>query len=148
MNLKINIFSYINKMGNYLTTHKVEVRYKGNHVFADFTGFHGDEHVLGKFVYELMIRAIERTNMKIVHKHLEILNVDTPPGFTAFLQLDSSHISSHSYTEKSQGLLALDCFTCGPTDTLSVMNYIKDELIKEFPEIKCTYLQNHKRFNF
>ena len=135
-------------MGNYLTMQTNEVRYKGNHVFADFTGFHGDEYVLGTFVYELMIRAIERTNMKIIHKNLAILNIDTPPGFTAFLQLDSSHISAHSYTEKSQGLLAFDCFTCGSTDTLSVMNYIKDELLKEFPEIKCTYLQNHKRFNF
>ena len=121
--------------------------HKGNHVFSDFNGFSGDEQILGEFVFNLMIKAItEKTDMKIVHKNLSILNDGTPPGFTSVLLLDASHITSHSYTD--EGLLCLDFFSCGQTDTLSVMNYIKDELIKEFPKIKCTYLQNHKRFNF
>jgi S-adenosylmethionine decarboxylase len=132
-------------MGNYIS---INDNHKGNHVFADFTGFYGDENELGKFVFELMIRAIEKTDMKIVHRHLEILNDDTPPGFTSILLLDTSHITAHSYTGNDQGLLAFDCFTCGVTDTVKMMNYIKDELLKEYPEIKCTYLQKHKRFNF
>lgn len=124
-----------------------EIHHKGNHVFSDFTGFYGDENILGQFVFNLMIQAIEeKTDMKIIHRNLSILNGDTPPGFTSVLLLDASHITSHSYT--NDGLLCLDLFTCGKTDSLSVMNYIKDELIKEYPEIKCTYLQNHKRFNF
>ena len=89
--------------------------------------------------------------MKIVHKHLEILNKDTPPGFTSgILMLDSSHFTSHSYTDL--GIIAMDIFTCSnaihTTNVLEVMEYVKDELLKEFPEIKCTYLQNHKRFRY
>lgn len=121
-------------------------RNKGNHVFADFINFYGNENLLGDYVYNLMIEAIERTPMKIMHKHLEILNKDTPPGFSAFLCLDSSHISAHSYTDI--GLLAIDIFTCGSTNTMDVMNYIKDNLSNKFPLIKCTYIDNHKRFNY
>lgn len=124
----------------------MDINYKGTHVLADFTGIQGDEYKIGKFVFELIIKAIERTSMKIIHKHLEILNVDTPPGFTSVLLLDSSHISSHGYTDV--GLVAFDCFTCGQTNTMEIMEFIKEELLKEFPETKCTYIQNHHRFHY
>ena len=120
--------------------------YKGSHVLADFTGIFGDEYTTGEFVYMLMIKAIAQTTMKIVHKHLEILNKDTPPGFTAMLLLDSSHFSAHSYT--TEGLLSCDIYTCGPTNTLEVMNYFKEELVKQFPDMKCSYIQEHKRFQY
>ena len=133
-------------MGNYFTNaQKQEYNNKGNHVFADFVGFKGDEYYLGKYIFELMIKAIERTDMKIMHRHLEILNDNTPAGFTSVLLLDSSHFTSHCYSV--DGILAMDLFTCGPTNTYEVMEFVKTELIKEFPDIKCTYLENHKRFN-
>ena len=131
-------------MGNYLTS--TTENNKGNHVFLDFTNFHGNEYDLGKKVFDIMINAIENTNMKIVHKHLEILNGDTPAGFTSVILLDESHATSHCYSE--DGLLAIDLFTCGSTDTVKVMENIKEELFKEFPNLKCTYFQNHKRFNY
>jgi S-adenosylmethionine decarboxylase len=118
--------------------------YKGKHVFADFTNFKGNEHSLGLFVYKLMIKAINRTNMKIVHRHLEILNTDTPPGFTSVLLLDESHFTAHAYTE--EGLLAVDIFTCGNTDPKIVMNYFQQELQISFPEIECVSIENHMRF--
>lgn len=128
-----------------------DFNYKGSHVLADFTGIYGNEYDIGKFVFELMIKAIERTTMKIVHKHLEILNKDTPPGFTSgILLLDSSHFTAHSYTGLQ--ILALDLFTCSgeetSTDVMEIMQFVKDELLKEFPDSKCTYMHNHKRFRF
>ena len=120
--------------------------YKGSHVLADFTGIYGDEYKIGELVFDLMKRSIHRTTMKIMHSHLEILNVDTPPGYTSFLALDSSHISSHGYTDV--GLLAFDCFTCGITNPMDIMEFIKEELSKEFPEMKCTYMKSHKRFQY
>jgi S-adenosylmethionine/arginine decarboxylase-like enzyme len=123
-----------------------DFNYKGSHVLADFTGVTGDENKIGKHVFNLMIKAIERTTMKIVHKHLQILNQDTPPGFCAFLLLDSSHFSSHSYT--IEGLMSCDIYTCGPTDPFEVMTYFKEELMKEFPDMKCTYMNDHKRFRY
>jgi S-adenosylmethionine decarboxylase len=120
--------------------------HKGSHVLCDFIDFKGNEYVLGNFLFDLMIKAINRTTMTIVHKHLEILNKNTPAGFTSVLLLDSSHFTSHCYSEL--GLLSLDIFTCGPTNVLEVMEYVRDELIKKFPEIKCTYLKLHKRFRY
>jgi len=131
-------------MGNYLTSSSEN--HKGNHIFLDFINFHGNEYELGNKVFDIMIKAIESTNMKIVHKHLEILNGDTPSGFTSVILLDESHATSHCYSD--DGLLAIDLFTCGKTDTLKVMETIKENLFKEFPNLKCTYFQNHRRFNF
>lgn len=119
---------------------------KGQHCLADFTGIYGDENKIGNFVFDLMIKSIERTTMKIVHKKLQILNLDTPPGFTSFLLLDSSHFSSHSYV--NEGLLSCDIYTCGPTNPLEVMTFFYNELLKEFPEMKCVYMKNHKRFHY
>ena len=119
--------------------------YKGSHVLADFTGIYGDEYEIGEKVFKLMIKVIDsKTCMKIVHKHLEILNEDTPPGFTSMLLLDSSHFSAHSYTE--EGLLSCDIYTCGITNPVEVMEYFQEELLKEFSDMKCTYMNNHKRF--
>jgi S-adenosylmethionine decarboxylase len=121
-------------------------RYKGTHVLCDFINFFGDEYVLGEKIFSIMIEGVNTTNMKIVHQKLSILNENTPAGFTGVLLLDESHFTCHSYT--SSGLLALDLFTCGNTDTNSVMEYVKNRLLKEFPDIKCTYLKGHNRFNY
>ena len=124
--------------------------YKGSHVLADFIGINGDEYEIGNFVFDLMIKAIEKTTMKIVHKHLEILNKDTPPGFTSVLLLDSSHFASHCYSELE--LLSLDIFTCSSdnntTNVMEVMEFVRDELLKKFPDCKCTYIHEHKRFRY
>lgn len=104
------------------------------HVFIDINNIYGDEYRLGKFIYELMIKTIlEKTCLKIVHQQLVILNVETPPGFTSVLLLDSSHFTSHCYSRK--GTLSCDLFTCG-TD-LSVLKeaieYFTDEIKKDYP---------------
>lgn len=124
------------------------LKYKGSHAMMDICNFYGDEYKLGHFVFNLMIEAINRTTMKIVHKHLEFLNEDTPPGFSGILSLDSSHISAHSYTSKDVGLIAFDCFTCGQTNPLEVLQYIYNKLVLEFPDIECKYMYNHKRFRY
>jgi S-adenosylmethionine decarboxylase len=134
-----------------MNNHKYDgknLSHRGQHVLADFIGVYGNETRVGNFVFNLMVEAIERTTMKIVHKNLEILNKDTPPGFTSFLSLDSSHISSHGYTANESGLLAIDCFTCGDTNPMEVVEYIKDGLLKEFPDMVCIYMKNHKRFHY
>lgn len=119
---------------------------RGNHIFADYINFYGNEKELGNTVFDLMVKSINKTSMKIVHKKLCILNENTPPGFTAILLLDASHFSSHCYSE--DGILALDLFTCGETDTLEVLKYFDQELKKKYPDIKRTYLQEHKRFHY
>lgn len=118
---------------------------KGKHILVDYTNFTGDEYRLGEFIYEVLKNAVATTSMKSVHTHLAILSGDTPPGFTCVILLDESHITAHCYSET--GLLALDCFTCGSTDTEKVMDYIEAKIKYRFPLVKCTYRQTHKRFN-
>ena len=122
------------------------IKARGNHILVDYTGFKGDEYELGNFVFNIMIDAVEKTEMKIVHKKLVILNSDTPPGFTSILLLDESHFSSHCYSD--EGLLALDIFTCGATDTQKIIDYVNIKLFEKCKDLKCTYLETHKRFNF
>ena len=119
---------------------------KGKHIFVDFMGIKGEENELGEFIFNLMIDSIKsNTTMKIVHKHLEILNGDTPPGFTSVLLLDESHFTSHCYSD--EGLLAIDLFTCGKTDTTKVIDYFTVKIIEKYPNIICTYKKNHERFH-
>ena len=131
-------------MMQYLNPRPNNSPYEGSHILVDYNGIAGDENEIGKFIFDLMIETIEQTTMKIVHKQLSILNVDTPPGFTAILLLDSSHFSCHSYSDT--GLLAIDLFTCGPTNTFTTIEYFTKRLFEKFPNAKCTYKENHKRF--
>jgi S-adenosylmethionine decarboxylase len=95
-----------------------------------------------------MEQAINRTNMQVVHRCLKILG-DTPssePGFTSVLLLDESHITSHCYSKR--GLLAMDLFTCGQTDTQAVMDYIVQRITSIYPSFECIYKGFHYRFHY
>lgn len=120
----------------------------GKHYLIDYTNIFGDEHIIGQFVFDLMIDSIvQNTKMKIVHRKLKILSEEdnTPPGFTSVLLLDESHFTAHCYSKK--GLLALDIFTCGETDTFKVVNYFHKKLIDKYPFAENTFLKNVERFN-
>jgi S-adenosylmethionine/arginine decarboxylase-like enzyme len=130
-------------------------KHQGNHIFGDFVWnvknedkFKIDDIVLGNIVFKIMQDSLLDTSMTVVHKKLCILgkNLESEPGFTSVLLIDESHITSHCYSDR--GLLAIDVFTCGNTDPISVMNYIESQLLLVYPSLKCTYKKNHKRFHF
>jgi S-adenosylmethionine decarboxylase len=130
-------------------------KHHGNHVFADFIwdvtkdnldGEDFSDHVFGDFVFETMKKAIQQTNMTIVHSKLCILGEGkSPKGFCLVHLIDESHSTAHCYTER--GLLALDIFTCGGTNPVPVIEYTVKEIQKKYPSLKCTYIQNHNRFH-
>ena len=134
-------------MGNYFT-----YKHHGNHVFTYYTWYTNkeiiDDKILAETIFQIMQDAIQNTNMTIVHKKLCILG-NTPesaPGFTSILLLDESHCSSHCYSDR--GWLAIDSFTCGKTDPVPIMEYIKTHIKQQYPSLKCTYFQRHKRFHY
>jgi S-adenosylmethionine decarboxylase len=118
----------------------------GRHILIDYHIKLGMDPIdLGYKVFTLMEKCIkEKSNMKIVHKHLEYLTVDTPPGFTAFLLLDQSHFSAHCYSE--YGMLAIDLFTCGSTDPEAVIGMFQDQLKEITEELQVTAFCLQKRF--
>jgi S-adenosylmethionine decarboxylase len=127
------------------------MNHKGKHVLVDFI-FNPqdiyDDVSLAHNIMNIMEDAISRTSMRIVHRCLKILG-DTPlsePGFTSVLLLDESHITSHCYSDK--GLLAMDLFTCGPTDTQAVMDYIIQRVTALYPSFQCIYNGFHYRFHY
>ena len=127
------------------------MKYKGTHIFVDFDNFKHDNgtEYMGNQIYKIMSTAIEtQSNMKIVHKHLEILkDPETADGFTSVLLLDESHFTAHAYTDEHK-LLALDLFTCGKTDTAIIMDYVINEIKLVFPNIKLNNFVVNKRFKY
>ena len=123
----------------------------GNHVFGDFIWNPSEEKIdhnnLAKTIFKIMEDSIRRTSMTIVHSKLCILGEGkSPPGFTSIVLIDESHVSSHCYSDK--GWLAIDVFTCGKTDPQQIMEYIIEEIQKEYPSLKCTFMEKHKRFHY
>lgn len=43
---------------------------------------------------------------------------ESPPGFTAVVLIDESHVTAHNYSDR--GWLAIDIFTCGGSSTANV----------------------------
>jgi S-adenosylmethionine decarboxylase len=91
--------------------------HRGNHVMMDYHGFSVrgmDAARLCERVMEIMVAAIRRCGVRIVHRHQEVFaegNGVSPPGFASVVLLDESHATAHCYSDK--GLLAIDVFSCG-----------------------------------
>jgi S-adenosylmethionine/arginine decarboxylase-like enzyme len=134
-----------------------EKNYQGNHVLCDLVWnveveFLQDSDIFADTVFQIMEDAVKTTGMTIVHKNLSKLGATSPAGFTScILLLDESHVScqiqltAHNYF--MTGLIALDAFTCGPTNPEVLMNYIVEKLQSLYPTIRCTYQKNHHRFH-
>ncbi|MBJ03679.1 MAG: hypothetical protein CMB65_03155 [Euryarchaeota archaeon] len=103
---------------------------KGRHVTLDYTGFKGE----GQWMLSVLRSAVERSNVREVHNHVsEFDGTESPPGFAAVVLIDESHVSAHCYAE--EGILAVDCFTCGGVDPNGIADDIHAELIAVNPKI-------------
>ena len=93
----------------------------------------------------LMEHAIDQSTANRVHSHIEIFDGSkSPPGFAAVVLLDESHLTAHCYSDK--GWLSIDCFTCGSTDTASIIDTIDNALQAVSPEIKLEKRKAEARF--
>ena len=75
---------------------------------------------------QVLARAAERAGANVISQVRYKFGQDSPPGFTAVVLLDESHISAHTYAETGQ--IALDVFTCGSTDPWQVLQCIREEI--------------------
>jgi S-adenosylmethionine/arginine decarboxylase-like enzyme len=107
-----------------------------------------DDEKKANIIFNLMQTSITLlSNMKIVHKHLEILKQpNTENGFTCVLLLDESHMTAHAYTDNDKAMLAMDLFTCGNTDTQKICDYIISSIKIMFPNIINNNYKINKRF--
>ena len=78
---------------------------------------------------------------------IRMLNISTgktsPPGFAAVVLLDESHFTAHCYSQK--GWLSIDCFTCGATDTNSIVEAMDLALKQLSPSIHLQMKKSEKK---
>ena len=117
----------------------------GAHVFLDYTGYISPKVNDGEWILEVLEQAVERSNARNVHSHVEQFDGShSPVGFAAVVLLDESHVSAHCYSEK--GWLALDCFTCGGSDPNSLADDIHQQLMEQIPSLSLKRRQHLPRF--
>jgi len=117
----------------------------GAHVFLDYTGYVSPKSNDGEWILEVLEQAVERSNARNVHSHVEQFDGSrSPVGFAAVVLLDESHVSAHCYSEK--GWLALDCFTCGDSDPNVLADDIHQQLIESIPSLSLKRRQHLPRF--
>lgn len=117
----------------------------GSHILVDYTGFFTTSKDIGQLLLSIMEQAIDNSDARRVHSHVEIFDgIISPPGFAAAVLLDESHLTAHCYSDK--GWLAIDCFTCGGTNAESIVDEIHQRLITLSPEIKLEKRTTASRF--
>jgi S-adenosylmethionine decarboxylase len=118
----------------------------GNHVFLDIIGFVDyDVQAVAQWFEQLMNKAIAQTHMKNMFSKMIVLDEGTEnEGFTSVILLNESHLTAHAYTRR--GLLAIDLFTCGDTNPSAVVAYLRNEIVRFYPEVRITNFSNNKRF--
>ena len=117
----------------------------GSHILVDYTDFFTEVKNIGNLMLSLMEQAVDNSDARRVHSHVEVFDgVISPPGFAAVVLLDESHLSAHCYSEK--GWLAIDCFTCGSTDAHSIIDEIHQHLIHLSPGINIENKSSAVRF--
>ena len=118
---------------------------RGKHIFLDFTEFFPNVSVDGHDMLLLMKKAIENSGAREVHAHVEVFDgTVSPPGFAAVVLIDESHVSAHCYSDR--GLLAIDAFTCGNTDPVTIITQLKQALQVLCPTIVLMQEKSVNRF--
>ena len=89
-------------------------------------------------------RGPVHSSAREVHHKAVVLGDDnlSPPGFTACVLIDESHVTAHCYSER--GLLAIDIFTCGgkPSMPMEIALAIHHEITNKVPSSKlCQQFQ-------
>lgn len=120
--------------------------FSGKHAILDITGFVCDYKEAAEIVFILMEESVKHATCRIVAENKVLYDGTlSPVGFSCVKILDESHIACHSYS--SLGLCAFDAFTCSnkkESDPSIMIDYIHDNLVKLYPNIKTTkrYLLN------
>ena len=114
---------------------------KGRHITLDYSGYSGD----GKWMLTVLRAAVSRSSAREVHAHVEEFDgIKSPNGFAAVVLIDESHVSAHCYAD--EGILAVDCFTCGKIDPNVIVDDVHKQLSEAVPTINLIQRTELDRF--
>ena len=115
---------------------------RGKHVILDCSGAFDAK---GDLILKILEQIIDNSNARRVHSHVENFDGSVSPlGFAAIVLIDESHVSAHCYSE--MGLLAIDVFTCGNTNTEHIANQIEIKLKECLPSLVINKRHSVPRF--
>ena len=119
--------------------------FHGTHIMVDYTGFFPTINDVETWILSLMERIVDDSSARRVHSHVETFDGNqSPPGFAAVVLLDESHLTAHCYS--TRGWLAVDCFTCGSTDTGKLIDELDVAIREVAPNVKLERKQSNPRF--
>ena len=117
----------------------------GSHVLLDYVDYHRGEGGDGGWVLATLRDCVRESGVREVHSHVEIFDgKESPPGFAAAVLIDESHVTAHCYSER--GLLAIDVFTCGDSDSDAMADMIHGRLVSDNPGIRLVFRESVERF--
>ena len=112
---------------------------KGNHLIVDIHNMSFDVLIDDKQLLQTIVNAANEVGANIINQSRYRFGHNSSPGCTAFIMLDESHVSVHTYA--GDGKMALDVFTCGSTSCEKILESIcrqlnipkKDVVVKQVP---------------
>ncbi|MBN17142.1 MAG: S-adenosylmethionine decarboxylase [Candidatus Thermoplasmatota archaeon] len=114
---------------------------KGRHITLDYSGFRGN----GNWMLDVLQSSVAKSNAREVHAHVSIFDGSVSPlGFAAVVLIDESHVSAHCYAD--EGILAVDCFTCGDVNPAGIADDIHAKLVDSIPTIHLVQRTEIDRF--
>lgn len=118
----------------------------GGHVVMDYEDFFVDAAPAGEWMLEALRGAVADARVREVHHKLVVLGErgESPPGFTAAVLIDESHVTAHCYS--TRGWLALDVFTCGSHDPRALADDIHARIAEYAPRARRVQSRYVPRF--
>jgi len=112
---------------------------KGNHLIVDIHNMSFDVLVDDKLLLQTIVNAADEAGANIINQSRYHFGHNSSPGCTAFIMLDESHVSVHTYAD--DGKMALDVFTCGATSCETILESVcrqlnikkEDVVVKHIP---------------
>ncbi len=99
---------------------------KGRHLIVDCSKVSRDICLDDKTFLNTLAEAATEAGATVINQCRYRFGHNSPPGFTLFILLDESHCSAHSYADL--GLIALDIFTCGDTDPMTIFEILSKKI--------------------
>lgn len=99
---------------------------KGNHLIVDIHNMDFNVLVDDKLLLQTIVNAANEAGANIINQSRYHFGHNSSPGCTAFIMLDESHVSIHTYAD--DGKMALDVFTCGATSCETILESVCRQL--------------------
>lgn len=95
---------------------------KGKHLIADFVRMDRNTCLDSLRWVQTLTLLAQEIGMTTLNEYSYDFTLPNPAGFTAYVLLDASHFSVHTYAD--EGKIALDLFACGVDDIKIVFKKI------------------------